>query len=76
MEMPRLITGANRVAFGGGSPRAGLRPSFQVSCHCNGPAKDLNWSCLCRWWGGGCYGGYQKYADGSWESWSGCDAKA
>jgi hypothetical protein len=82
MELPRLASGVHRVAVGGNSATAGMRPAFRisiggytVSCHCTEPAPGYNSSCLCRWWGGGCYGGAQVYEDGSWETWSGCSAK-
>jgi hypothetical protein len=75
MNVPRLTGGVNRVPAGDRA-RAGVVPAFQVSCHCNGPDKDLNWSCTCRWWGGGCWGWSDHYADGSWEAGYGCRAKS
>ncbi len=76
MKLPRLAGGINRVAAGGDRARDGVKPAFNISCHCNGPDKDLNWSCTCRWWGGGCWGYTDVYADGSWETGYGCYAKS
>lgn len=62
---------------GGGrvSAMAGVQPALQFSCHCNGPDKSINWSCTCRFWGGGCWGYSTSYADGSSEWGGGCDAR-
>lgn len=76
MKLPRLASGFTRVVAVGDSATTGVQPAFNISCHCNGPAKDLNWSCECNWWGGGCWGSSISYVDGSWESHYGCSAKS
>jgi hypothetical protein len=76
MNVPRLVGGINRGTVRRDSATSGVAPAFNISCHCNGPAKDLNWSCTCRWWSGGCWGYSDHYADGSWETGSGCRAKS
>jgi hypothetical protein len=46
---------------------------LRVSCHCNGPDPDINWSCICRWWVSPTCGGYSEtYVDGTTESDSWC----
>jgi len=53
---------------------AGVQPAMRVSCHCNGPDPDINWSCICRWWVSPTCGGYsQSYSDGTTESDHWCD---
>ena len=62
------------LAVSGHPAPALVQPAMRVSCHCNGPDPDINWSCICRWWVSPTCGGYsQSYSDGSTESDHWCD---
>ena len=57
------------LAASGPPAPAGVQPAMRVSCHCNGPDPDINWSCICRWWVSPTCGGYsESYSDGTSES--------
>ena len=65
-----LNQGGSAYSAASGPPApAGVQPAMRVSCHCNGPDRDINWSCICRWWVSPTCGGYaESYADGTTES--------
>jgi hypothetical protein len=53
--------------------KGGVQTAMRISCHCNGPDRDINWSCICRWWVSPTCGGYgEAYADGTTRSDSWC----